>query len=344
MYKHKKNVILIFTSLKSGGGITFVEKISALKEKFNFYLFTLKDKERTVQLSKKLKIKTVSILDIRIWFNPSTLIISNSQLTALLSAIIFPWRHYYVTHGIANGINYLSKIRKILWLIQINFFGTKLIGCGTAEFKNIRKNLIFRNNAFQINNGIAFNSSLRYKYIKTKNLHLCFIGRLSDQKGIDIILDALIKRKDQLKVTIIGDVNYLSSNLLEKIQIIRTKKNIRIFLKSYQKINRKVLSPFNIIIIPSRFEGLPYILLEAIDYCIPIISSDCDGIYEIMNRSSLTFKNQSVDSLNYRINKFIKMPKNDVRKISHSLKNTIRTQYNLTQFLDKYEEIFSKKY
>ena len=344
MYKHKKNIILIFTSLKSGGGVTFVEKISALKEKFNFYLFTLKDKECTVQLSKKLKIKTVSILDLNIWFNPSTLIISNSQLTALLSAIIFPWRHYYVTHGIANGINYISKIRKIFWLIQINFFGTKLIGCGMAEFKNIRKNLIFKNNAFQINNGIVFDSNLHYEYKKTKKLHLCYIGRLSDQKGIDIILDALIKRKDQLKFTIIGDTNYLSSNLLEKIQIIRTKTNIKIFLKSYQEINKKVISPFNLIIIPSRFEGLPYILLEAINYCIPIISSDCNGINEIMHPSSLRFKNQSANSLNFKINEFAKMSKNDVRQFSHGLKNTVRTQYNLNQFLDKYEEIFSKKY
>jgi glycosyltransferase involved in cell wall biosynthesis len=342
MPKNTKNVILLFSDLKNGGGVTFTEKISILKNKFNFYLFTLKNKKDTKKLAERLGIKLISPLNFLKWFGPSTVVIANSQLTSLISIILFPCRNFYITHGIGNALTYISLLRKICWIIQINWPGTKVIGCGKTEYKNIKKYQYNKKNSLQINNGIEYSPTLIFSSKKISKQHFCFIGRISKQKGIDLILGALLKRKDDIDFTIIGNIENLKIYEKQKIQRIKKETKIKLHLENYQKISSETFSRFSALIIPSRFEGLPYILLEAINHGIPIITSDCDGIYEVTKKSNLVFKTGDADSLNNSINKYLKMTSHEIQSHSNQLKIIAQKKYNLERFLSKYENIITK--
>ena len=126
-------------------------------------------------------------------------------------------------------------------------------------------------------------SKINFKFFKNNHINLISIGRLVSQKDHITLLKAInyIKNKLKLKLLIIGEgdqkenlLSYIKENNLEKIVKIkdRTENPFPYIAKS------------EIMILSSRFEGLPNILLEALALKKFIISSDCPtGPKEILD-------------------------------------------------------------
>lgn len=102
------------------------------------------------------------------------------------------------------------------------------------------------------------------------------VGRLSHQKGYDLLLEIWSKKQEKYsdwKLFIIGDgedadkLNELCDyyKLFNSVTIVPRTKNIDQF---YQRASLYLMS--------SRYEGFPMVLLEAQEYGLPIISFDCD--------------------------------------------------------------------
>jgi len=125
-------------------------------------------------------------------------------------------------------------------------------------------------------------------YIEKKNKENFTIGvvsRLVYLKGIDILIKALPDVKDKIdkfKVVIIG-------NGYEKEKLIKLAKKLNVedkiewkgfipkeFLQNYYNL-------FDIMVIPSRFEGFGLTAVESMSYKIPVIASNVDGLKEIID-------------------------------------------------------------
>lgn len=121
--------------------------------------------------------------------------------------------------------------------------------------------------------------SLEYKNI------LC-VGRLTHQKGFDLLIPAWAKIADVLvgwKIVIVGsgeDEQMLKQMAIDykvdqSIDFVGQQKNMDQF---YRKASFFCMS--------SRFEGLPMVLLEAQSYGLPIVAFDCDtGPAEVIENS-----------------------------------------------------------
>lgn len=121
---------------------------------------------------------------------------------------------------------------------------------------------------------------------RDKTVHFVCAGRLHPQKGFDRLINALpfFKCNYNWKLTILGggsEHKYLSS-LIEKHKL---KNNI--FLHGFTETPWSEMGSADCFLLPSRFEGLPNVVLESLCVGTPVIATDSSGgIHEIKNLSN----------------------------------------------------------
>jgi len=111
-------------------------------------------------------------------------------------------------------------------------------------------------------------------------VNLIYIGRLGHEKGIDILIDAMpLLRKYPVKLWIIG-YGPLEESIKDSIARSAIQEQISL-LGKYDGAS-SFLRYFDAIVIPSRFEGMPFIGLESMIQQMPIICTPAVGITDLV--------------------------------------------------------------
>jgi glycosyltransferase involved in cell wall biosynthesis len=170
-------------------------------------------------------------------------------------------------------------------------------------------------------------------------VNLIYIGRLSWEKGIDVLLDAWqMVREEKAKLHIVG---YGPDERLVRAQV--DGKNL-IFLGKIENAS-SILPFFDAVIIPSRFEGMPFIGLEAMIQKSAVICTPSVGLTDLFDKSSSYMSDDfSPKFLGRTIEKFI----NDFRKNPAEIKNRVDRSFNRVRgefskdSLKRIEEIYAR--
>jgi glycosyltransferase involved in cell wall biosynthesis len=112
--------------------------------------------------------------------------------------------------------------------------------------------------------------------------HLLFTGRLVYQKGLDLLLEALSDLGDLTwRLTIVGDGPELVP-LMEQAQSLGLEERVDfVGWKSRRALNA-YYQQANLFVFPSRHEGMPNALLEAMSSGLPAIATDIAGNQELV--------------------------------------------------------------
>jgi glycosyltransferase involved in cell wall biosynthesis len=107
--------------------------------------------------------------------------------------------------------------------------------------------------------------------------HLVAAGRLSREKGFDLLLAAMPavrKRFPQAILTILGE-GPLGGELAAQAQRLGVSEAVRFagFLENPWLYFRHS----SVFVLPSRYEGLPNVVLEALAVQVPVVVADCPG-------------------------------------------------------------------
>ena len=194
-----------------------------------------------------------------------------------------------------------------------------------------------------------FNKSSISKIVKTnkryfnsdkKILKIVFIGRLVDQKNPLMFLDSLnlINHKVKFQAFMIGSGNmkpYIKNYIQEK-----SLEN-QVSLIEYTKKALQYLNQSDLLVLTSKFEGLPNVLIEAQYLKKYIISTNCPtGPKEILlgGKAGELIKMDDANELSKKITQFYlnKNKKSIKKKISIGLKNFNRFDFqkNSRRYLD----------
>jgi len=177
--------------------------------------------------------------------------------------------------------------------------------------------------------GIVDKSNDENYFLKNPSIiYLLFAGRLKKQKGVNILIDALkILKSENWKLSIVGNgpemkklkIMAIKKGLSEKITFYGFRENIRDFYRSH-----------DILIVPSMKEEFGLVILEAMEFGVPVIGSDSGGIPEIIKneRDGLLFEPGNPVSLSASIKYLIKNPE---KRVSIGLKG-----------MEKVKRIFSE--
>jgi glycosyltransferase involved in cell wall biosynthesis len=187
-------------------------------------------------------------------------------------------------------------------------------------------------------------SKKKLKFFKKNYLNIISVGRLTDQKDHLTLLKSikLLKPEFKIKVIIIGKginekrlQNFITENKLkEKVKLLGYTNNPFPYIRKA-----------NILILTSRFEGLPNILLEAQYLRKYIISTDCPtGPREILlnGKAGDLIKIKDHKKLSLLIKEYHNKKKMIANKINIGSKNFHRFNYELN--CKKYLDFVNKNF
>jgi len=260
--------------------------------------------------------------------HPNTVCLTTSPFLAFIMSIARPayrpqMRIVSCEHFALSVSGSLSKIvRRLIYskIIVVTLTEADRMQI-TAEYRPLKCVCIPNASPFPIS---------AYDTVSKENLILS-VGRLSYQKGFDLLLDAFQEFHQQFpewRLLILGD-DYgekeklermiKSNNLGPVVTLLPAVSNIETY---YRKASFYVLS--------SRFEGLPMVMIEAMSFSLPIVAFDCPtGPADLINGDN-----------------GILVPDGDVKKLSAALRLLAGDSALLvkqSQEAQQMASIFSKK-
>lgn len=163
-----------------------------------------------------------------------------------------------------------------------------------AVSEGLRLELITRFNTdpartIRIYNPVIPDSELRDvtepRHSLSQGTHIVALGRLTRQKGFDILIRAMAEVPLPWRLDIWGEGPERSN--LEKL-IARLKLESAVYLQGYTSNPFTVLRQADLFVLPSRYEGLPTALIEAVACQCQIIATDCPhGPREILQNGQI---------------------------------------------------------
>lgn len=239
---------------------------------------------------------------------------------------MFAWRvnlvlkKPYASWSLGSDVNKYTKIPILSQFISLSLSSAdKLFANSYALIEKVEK----MSNQETLFLPAITNFNIKIK--KTKNIdkkfHFLFVGRLEAVKGPDLLIYAieiLSKKYKNFVVDILGDGS-MSKELRLK------SKNISNFIKFYGWADEMKVAGFmaksNALVIPSRNESLPLVIIEAAKEFLPVVATkvgDCERVIKKYNIGYSVVSNDAskfADGM-YKIIKKNKFPKKGFLKLT----------------------------
>ena len=203
-------------------------------------------------------------------------------------------------------------------------------------------------NQLLIHNGIPFvthQNQLNRLYLvehfgaSQKKFQFCFAGRFTFQKGFDILFDAIADMpKDYLERF---ELHAFGAGQQLDIYITKVrKKRLPIFFHSPIPKISGIFSCFDAVLMPSRFEGLSIVALEALGAGVPVIATSAPGLTEsvppdwpliVPMRDSAAYRNILMKFLDKNY---------DTEELKIWAREWVRDYHNIDSMVDKYENAY----
>lgn len=180
-----------------------------------------------------------------------------------------------------------------------------------------------------------------YKYDTQEENYFLYVGRLIEEKGIDMLIEAM-KNVAESTLVIVG-TGPLEEEIHEKINNYNIKNIKMMGFLNKEKV-RELLYKCRFVVIPSIwYENCPMAVLEAMACGKPVIGSNLGGIPELVinNINGLIFKNNSITDLADKINAL--NGNKDMRmQMGKMGREMIENIYNKEKHVEKIKEIYKE--
>jgi glycosyltransferase involved in cell wall biosynthesis len=171
---------------------------------------------------------------------------------------------------------------------------------------------------------------------------LGFIGRLCDIKGLIPFIDEVSKRREQFNDSIIllvgsGDQEVEIRNLINELNL-----NDLFVLTGFQEEVNIFYKIIDVFFLPSRYEGLPMVILEAMAFSKPIISMNVGGIGEVI-RDNTGKVIESGDYIKF-VDELIKIKDNkQIQKLyGDNAYKFVMNNYDIKKYINDLEEKYDE--
>ncbi|MEZ9909392.1 glycosyltransferase family 4 protein [Vibrio sp. 10N.261.51.A3] len=136
--------------------------------------------------------------------------------------------------------------------------------------------------------------------------NICGCGRLSKEKNWPLLLQSLASFKDDFSsdfhLTIVGGGD-MELELQDMIKRLGLCEHVHITGQVPKSEVVSIMSSSDLLILPSKFEGLPLVILEAMALRLPVLASNIPAVEEIVTheKNGLVFNLASKDDLTDKI-------------------------------------------
>jgi len=239
----------------------------------------------------------------------------------------------------------LKSIRDFVEYLFILKYSDKIVSNNDIIFSSKFYKYLFRiKNGEIIDNGfpieeIKKKSNKKNNFLENNKFNLLFSGRLIHQKNLNILIEAFheIKQKNKFKLYICGE-GYLKKQLIEKINNLKLNKYISIL--GYREDIYSIMKNSDLLILPSKFEGMPNTLFESMILGLPVLASNIGQHKKWIDhkKNGFLFNKESAEDLCIKINEIFenKYLYNQVKKKEMEFVK----DFDIDNMIDKYRKLY----
>ena len=134
-----------------------------------------------------------------------------------------------------------------------------------------------------IHNGVSLaEATPRYARIRAGAVGVIYAGRFSPEKGLDVLCLAL--RQTRLPIGIRGEMTFLGAgpeaHLLQSLRE-NPPAGWKVTIRSPSPEPASIIRENDLLVLPSRYEGLPLVAIEAVRLGLPVVATGTDGTREV---------------------------------------------------------------
>ena len=240
-----------------------------------------------------------------------------------------------------NKHSFLIEVQKLLRNWSIN--SAEIVITPSDHLKSFVSGIGYSKKILKINNGVNITDINRANESKA-DINLIIISRLVVQKNINIVIEAMkLLDNKNLKLSIIGEGGEFSK-LENTIHDLNLQNQVQLLGKIDNNKVSQFLLTADIFIQASDYEGLPHSVLEAINYEVPILSTETGGCKDLLNDGERGFiipmpPDKKVIAENIS---FIIENKAEATKRANEAKSFINKKHNFLEQANQYMKIFEQ--
>jgi glycosyltransferase involved in cell wall biosynthesis len=141
---------------------------------------------------------------------------------------------------------------------------------------------VIANAAVPIENRLSRQAAREHLGIPSASFTIGWVGRVSREKGLDVLIDALPALRDlDARVTVIGDGPERAA-LDDRAR--RIAEGTPVAWAGIIPDAARFLRAFDVVVISSRTEGTPMVLLEAMAVGVPVVTTAVGGIPDVVTK------------------------------------------------------------
>lgn len=360
-------ILILLSNPSVGGTETFVASIVPFFEKHSIYVDILntwhhsqvKEFAQKVGLnytelsgnSRHISIKDCRYIARRIKEKKYDIVLGFGIRVSMLLRLLQPW---FNKTPILIGLRGLDKWRKWyhIWPDRLTQFLTDIFvpNSNAVAQLRIKREKTPQSKIVVIKNGIDTNYFDKQKFLdlKRENFNLqenkiiaVTVGNFRYQKGHDFLLEVIKKFASKLENTHFVWVGRgaLKQSLEQKIASANLAEKITML--DYTKDVRPILAYSDIFVLPSREEGMPRALMEAMSMSLPCVATDVGGTNEVIENGKNGFLADFADTETFG-NHIKKLADNtDLRlQMATEARKRIVEHFNIETITGQYVKLF----
>jgi glycosyltransferase involved in cell wall biosynthesis len=167
--------------------------------------------------------------------------------------------------------------------------------------------------------------------------YILFVGRLTPEKEIDLLIRAFNQLGTNLKLVIAGSASYHKKYLLSLKNIATPKVEFPGFIE--KKVLDSLYRNAYLFILPSSIEGSPLSLLEAMSYGLCVLTSKIKENREIVGNSGILFESGNCIDLKNKLKYLIDNP-DLVESLGKEARQKVKSEYNWEKIITNLENLY----
>ncbi len=187
--------------------------------------------------------------------------------------------------------------------------------------------------------------TFRENYFRNKKLKFLSVSRPHWIKGLHDVIHAcaiLAKKNIDFEYVIVGGKG--NEEILFLTNFYKLEKKVKILGKLPQKEVYDLMIGSDLLIVSSIEEGMPNVLVEAMALGVPVVSTACGGVEELIdnNKEGWVVPSRNPEALAAQIEKFSSLPDHSIETVRRAARSKVEKQHSYEQMLKGMESLYRK--
>lgn len=170
---------------------------------------------------------------------------------------------------------------------------------------------------------------------------LLFVGRLHPQKGVDLLLRSapeLLERHPDAALVIVGS-GPLEAAVERAVAALPAGRAVHL---PWQSDVASLYAGAELVVVPSRFEGMPNVVLEAMAAARPVVAAEVEGVAELLGEETArqSYPPGDASAMVERIGHLLEQA--DLRELGEANQRRAAESFSLATMVERYRTLYQE--